>query len=234
MKINSLVDSFNFAIGGLVHAFRTQRNMKIHFLMAFLVLVSSLFFDISKLELIILFFSISLVVAMELINTAIEVVIDMVCEEYHLGAKIAKNIAAAAVLIASINAVIVGYLIFRDELGTISFSLLNYIKEKPSHLTFINLGLLVIIITTLKAAVGKGSPLQGGMPSGHSAIAFSLATIIIVVTLDIIIATLVLLLAFLVVQSRLETRTHSFLEVFTGALVGILLTIIIFQFLGSL
>lgn len=234
MRFNSLVDSFNFAIGGLVHTFRTQRNMKIHFLMAFLVLVSSLFLEISKLELIILFFSISLVVAMELINTAIEVVIDMVSEEYRLSAKIAKNIAAAAVLMASINSVIVGYLIFRDELGTISLSLLNYIKEKPSHLSFINLGLLVIIITTMKAAVGKGSPLQGGMPSGHSAIAFSLATIIIMMTMDITIATLVLLLAFLVVQSRLQTRTHNFLEVLTGALVGILLTIVLFHFLRPL
>ncbi len=228
MRFNRLVDSFNYAIGGLVHAFSTQRNMKIHFFMAFLVLLGSLFFEISKLELIMLIFSISFVIAMELINTTIEVVIDMVSEEYRLSAKIAKNVAAAAVLMAALNAVTTGYLIFRDKLGMISLSLFNYIKQHPAHLIFINLALLVIIITTLKATGGKGTPLQGGMPSGHSAVAFAVATMIILITMDITIAALVILLALLVVQSRIQTRTHNLLEVITGALIGVLLTIIIF------
>jgi len=233
LNFKRLVDSFNYAISGLVHAVRTQRNMKIHLLMAFLVLIAAFFLEISKLDLILLLFSIVLVIAMELVNTAIEIVIDMVSREYRLSAKIAKNIAAAAVLIASINALAVGYLVFREKFGTFNLYLLSYINEHPSHIVLITMGLLLIVITIFKAGVGKGSPLQGGMPSGHSAIAFSLATMVILLTMDITIAALVLLIALLVVQSRLQTRTHNLIEVVTGALLGILLTTIIFYLISG-
>lgn len=231
MQVHSLIDSFNYALEGLIHAFKTQRNMKIHFTIAFLVLFGSLFLDISRLELILLFASIAFVIAMELVNTAIEVVIDMISKEYRCQARIAKNIAAAAVLMAAVNAVVTGYLIFLDEIRSLGLNLLLEIKKEPAHLTFINLGLLVIIIIALKAKDGGGTPLQGGMPSGHSAISFSIATIIVFLTRDIVVATLVFFLALMVVQSRLQSKTHNLLEVLTGALIGILLTVIIFGLL---
>ncbi|MDI3547714.1 MAG: diacylglycerol kinase [Halanaerobiales bacterium] len=231
MQVHSLIDSFNYALEGLIHTFKTQRNMKIHFTIAFLVLFGSLFLDISRLELILLFASIAFVIAMELVNTAIEVVIDMISKEYRYQARIAKNIAAAAVLMAAVNAVVTGYLIFLDEIRSLGLNLLLEIKKEPAHLTFINLGLLVIIIIALKAKDGGGTPLQGGMPSGHSAISFSIATIIVFLTRDIVVATLVFLLALMVVQSRLQSKTHNLLEVLTGALIGILLTVIIFGLL---
>lgn len=229
MQFHSLSDSFNYAFEGLIHAFRTQRNMKIHFIVSFIVLFGSLFFEIGKMQLILLFTVISFVIAMELINTAIEVVIDMISQQYSLRAKIAKNVAAAAVFMAAINAVIVGYLIFIDDLRALSFSLINDIQQETAHLSFISLGLLVIIIIALKAVGESGTPLQGGMPSGHSAIAFLIATIIVFLTMDIVIATLVFLLALLVVQSRLQSRTHTMSEVVIGAVIGILLAIVIFK-----
>ncbi|QTL97971.1 phosphatase PAP2 family protein [Iocasia frigidifontis] len=229
MQFHSLSDSFNYAFEGLIHAFRTQRNMKIHFIVAFIVLFGSLFFEIGKIQLVLLFTVISFVIAMELINTAIEVVIDMISQQYSLRAKIAKNVAAAGVFMAAINAVIVGYLIFIDDLRSLSFSLINDIQQETAHLSFISLGLLVIIIIALKAVGESGTPLQGGMPSGHSAISFLIATIIVFLTMDIVIASLVFLLALLVVQSRLQSRTHTMLEVVIGAVIGILLAIVIFK-----
>ncbi|MFP4660710.1 MAG: diacylglycerol kinase [Halanaerobiales bacterium] len=227
MKYDGLSDSFNYSIEGFVHTLRTQRNMKIHFFIAFMVLLASLFLDISKIELIIIFFSISLVIAMELVNTAVEVIIDMITPEYRFRAKIAKNISAAAVLMAAINALIVAYLIIFEKVRGFSLVLIQQIKQDPTHMIFINIGLIVIVIITLKAVEGRGTPLEGGMPSGHSALAFSIATMAIFLTEDILIATLVLFMSFLVAHSRLQSKTHNLLEVIAGALIGILFTLFI-------
>lgn len=231
MRLDGLSDSFNYALEGLIHTLRTQRNMKIHFTITFFVLLGSLFFDISKTELIMIFFSISLVIAMELVNTGIEVIIDMITEEYRYRAKIAKNISAAAVLMASVNAIIVAYLIYFEDIRKFGLHLIAQIKQDPVHLIFINFGLLIITITALKAREGRGTPLEGGMPSGHSAMAFSSATLIMFLTRDIVVGSLVLFLAFLVVQSRLQTRIHNMLEVIAGALLGILFALLIVFFL---
>ena len=231
MKIDGLSDSFNYAIEGFVHTLRTQRNMKIHFIIAFLVLLASLFLDISRIELIMIFFSITLVIAMELINTAVEVIIDMITVEYRFRAKIAKNISAAAVFMASINALIVAYLIFIDDIRVFSLDIIGKIRQDPTHLIFINIGLLIIIIIALKAVKGRGSPLEGGMPSGHSALAFSITTLTIFLTKNMFIAIMVILLAFLVAQSRLQSKTHNMLEVIAGALFGVLFALIIIYFI---
>ncbi len=227
----SSLDSFNYALEGLVHTLKTQKNMKIHFAMAFLALIAGLFLNISRIELIMLFLSIVFVIAMELINTSVEVIVNMISEQYSYQARIAKNIAAGAVFMAAINAVIVGYLIFFDKLFSFSLKMIDNIQRQPSHLIFINIALLFILVITFKAWADRGTPLEGGMPSGHSAIAFSLVTIVILLTRDILISTLVLLLALLVAQSRIQADTHNFLEVFIGALLGVLLTIIVFQLL---
>ncbi|MFW6390103.1 MAG: diacylglycerol kinase [Halanaerobiales bacterium] len=231
MRFNGLTESFNCAFEGLIHTFRTQRNMKIHFVIAFTILLVSLFFDVTRIELIILFFSICFVIAMELVNTAVEVVTDMISKEYRYRAKIAKNVAAAAVLMAAVNSVVVGYFIFLDEIRSWSFNFINHIQGNPTHIIFIDLGLIIIIIIALKASRGRGTPLEGGMPSGHSAVSFAIATTVIVLTMNIVISTLVVLLALLVVQSRLQSRTHSFLEVFAGALIGIVITLTLLLFI---
>ena len=82
---------------------------------------ASLFYDITKIELIILSLTIILVVFAELINTAIEVAIDATTNYYHPLAKIAKNISAGAVLLTALNAIFIGYLIFWDKINNFSF-----------------------------------------------------------------------------------------------------------------
>lgn len=231
MQIHSFWESFNFALKGISHTLKTQRNMRIHFILAFLVLILSLLLDITKNELIILFFSISFVIAAELINTSIEIVINMLSQQYSFQARIAKNIAAGAVFMAAVNFLVIGYLIFFNKLRRLTLDLILEIKQQPFHLTFINLSLLFIIVIYLKALNERGTPLKGGMPSGHSAIAFSIVTIITYLSGDILIASLAIILALSVIQSRLESGTHDLPEVITGALVGILLTMVIFQLL---
>ena len=72
MKIRKLLDSFKYAIDGIIYTIRTQRNMRLHFFAAIVVLSLSFFLKISKIEVLILFFTVSLVLITEMINTSIE------------------------------------------------------------------------------------------------------------------------------------------------------------------
>lgn len=231
MKYKKIFDSFNYAIQGIIHALQTQKHMKFHFFVAVGVLVLSLFFDFSRMEILVLFISITLVLVMEMVNTAIETAIDLFANYYHPLAKIAKNVAAGAVLIAAINAIVVGYLLFFDRLKPITAIIFDKVKQSPPHITFITLAVVMLVVIGVKAYFGTGTPLKGGMPSGHSAIAFSIATIISITTGDMLIATLSYLMAFLVAQTRIEAKVHTIFETLIGGITGILITVFIFQLL---
>lgn len=90
MKINKTLDSFNNAINGIINTVRTEKNMKIHLIISLGVLVSCFLFDITRYEFLVLAVTISMVIAAELVNTAIEAAIDMTTNYYHPLAKIAK------------------------------------------------------------------------------------------------------------------------------------------------
>jgi diacylglycerol kinase (ATP) len=116
MKNKTLWDSFRNSWEGIKYAFRTQRNMRIHLSVAIVALLMSWLLNISLRDTAQIIFSISLVLFAEIVNTAIEKTVDLFMSTYHPLAKIAKNVAAGAVLVASINAVIIGILIFGKPL----------------------------------------------------------------------------------------------------------------------
>lgn len=111
MKHN-LLNSLGFAIHGLRLAIFSERNLRIHLSITFLVLVVSAICKISTLELALIFIAISIVLVAELVNTAIEKTIDLFQVTYHPLAKAAKDIAAGAVLVAAFTSVIIGMLVF--------------------------------------------------------------------------------------------------------------------------
>lgn len=228
MKIKKTLESFNNAITGIIDTVRTERNMKIHLIAALGVLIVSFFFDISKYEFLILVVTITMVIAAELINTAIEAAIDMTTNYYHPLAKIAKNAAAGAVLVAAISAVLVGYVIFGDKLSSFSFDLIRKVKNSQPYTMLIVLVIVCIATIIAKAIFGEGTPLKGGMPSGHSALGFSIATAISLITEEPICILLSFLLAFITAQSRVDSEVHSISEVIVGAIFGIILTLFIF------
>lgn len=107
-----LWQSFAFAITGIKTALRTERNMRIHFFVSVLVILCAVFFSISKTEWLFILIAIGGIFSLELINTAIERVVDLITAEYHPLAKQAKDVAAGAVFIYAIMAVIIGIIIF--------------------------------------------------------------------------------------------------------------------------
>lgn len=229
MKRRSLVESFNDAIEGLFHAFRSERNMRIHLIIALLTLSVAVFFQMSRIEIILLFITITLVIAAEMFNTAIETIVDMIKEDYHPMAKIIKNVAAGGVLITAINAMVIGYILFYDKIDKISLSFIKQIKTMPVHITAASLIMVVISVIIIKNINKSGAFLRGGMPSGHSALAFSLFTCITLISANALISTLGLLMALIVLHSRYETGIHTMYEVVVGAILGVILTVIAFQ-----
>ncbi|QDX93295.1 diacylglycerol kinase family protein [Brevibacillus laterosporus] len=108
--------SFGYAIQGINHAVRTQRNMQIHVAVALGVVIVSIWLQVTRLEFSLLLLVIAVVWALELFNTAVEAVVDLVTEEYHPLAKIAKDVAAGAVFVAAMFAILIGILILGPPL----------------------------------------------------------------------------------------------------------------------
>lgn len=108
----SISKSFGFALEGFLHALKHNRNLRIHLIMALAVIILSVFFRINKYEMSILGVVILLVISSEMINTAIEEMVNLITLEHKKEAKIAKDVAAGMVLVTSVGSVIIGFLIF--------------------------------------------------------------------------------------------------------------------------
>jgi diacylglycerol kinase (ATP) len=231
-RARTLLESFNFAVEGIIHVLRTQRNMRIHFLAAVGVLVAGLAIGISKLELIALLLAIAFVFITEMINSALEQAIDVATTSFDPLAKLAKDIAAGAVLIATVNAIAIGYLVFSGEIADRSSRLLERLRDAPAQLTLIALVVTVIAVIAAKAYTGRGRPLRGGLPSGHAAVAFAgwmSATLVIGNSHRFLISSLTFIMALLVAQTRVEAGIHSALEVTYGGFLGAVVTLAVFQ-----
>jgi diacylglycerol kinase (ATP) len=228
----TLIDSFNYAFEGIIHVLRTQRNLRLHFLAAILVFAAAIALGVQRLQLIALVLAIAFVLFAEMINTAIEGVIDLSTTSFDPNAKLAKDIAAGAVLIASITALGVGYLVFDDVAGTRGTRFIDHVRHRPASLTFAALVLVVLLVIATKAWTGRGTPLRGGLPSGHAALAFSgwiAVTYLVGDEHRFIVSSLTLIMALLVAQTRLESGVHSFTEIVYGGALGALVTLAIFQ-----
>lgn len=235
MKSGNFISSFNYAVQGIISALKTERNMKFHYLAALGVIIISLFLDLSRTEFMLMIFAITFVVTAEMINTAIERTVDLVVQDYNPIAKYVKDVSAGAVLISSINAAIVAYLIFYDKISIAGDFVLNKIKNSDDHLTYVSI-LVVLILTVggkyIRAKKNGGTYFQGGAISGHSALSFCAATIIALIAENTLVALLSFGIALLVAESRVEGNIHKTSEVVTGAILGICVALFIFKVIG--
>ena len=231
VKPKTAMESFKYAIDGILDVFRTQKHMRFHFVTVVLVLLAALLLDLPKRDMLILLFTISLVLMAEMFNTAIETVVDMVTQTYHPLAKFAKDAAAGAVLIATGTAIVVGFLLFvGDSTSMGGFGGMR--PESPGSLlkSIVAGVVLLVLVTILKVLGSRGKLLKGGIVSGHSAAGFFIAATILFISRNAITAVLAIMLALLIAQSRVEAKIHSIQEVIMGALLAILLTAIVYWF----
>ena len=116
MHRSTFLTSFKYAFSGVWHVLRTQRNARIHLSLALVAIVLGLWLGLSRIEWAIIVLTIGLVLAAESFNTVAEAAVDLATAEYHPLAKIAKDVAAGAVLLMAITAVVVGLLILGPPL----------------------------------------------------------------------------------------------------------------------
>lgn len=230
-KNPSVVSSLDHAADGLVYAVRRERNLKIHFVAAVAVLLLCLGLDLNALQLLCVGFAIVLVIVTELINTAIETMIDLMTTAHHPLAKVAKDVSAGAVLVASINALVVAYLVLLPpvmSLFTQSESIMLKVQKHPAHAASLAIALILVAVLVGKAVGQRGTFTKGGLVSGHAALAFGSATAIVLITRQPLVAGLAFLMSALVAHSRVEAGIHQWREVVLGAVCGTGLSLLVF------
>ena len=230
-----LVVSFNYAFEGVIYVVRTQRNMRVHFLAAVGVLVAGVILGVTRFELLALMLAVSFVLIAEMINTAIEKAIDVATNSFDPVARVAKDVSAGAVLIAAVNAALIGYLVFADRLRAPSQRAINSVRNSSVHETVIAVTVVILLVIALKAVTNRssGTPLRGGLPSGHAAVAYGGWVAVTFATSDsphvVLVSTLTFLMATLVAQTRVESGVHTTGEVVLGGLLGATVTTMIFR-----
>jgi diacylglycerol kinase (ATP) len=230
--MKKFIKSLGCAVAGIIEAIETQRHMRFHIVAAFSVLGLGLYLRVNSRELIFLFFAITLVIMAEMFNTAIEATVDLVTGEIHPLARAAKNVAAGAVLVAAINALIVGYLVFFPRLEGLIFYSTPHFRRAPLPVTISGLLLVTLAVMAAKSLGRQMKPFKKGLPSGQTAFAFAGATALLLLTGNATVTTVAFLMALVTAFSRLAAGTHSTFEVVTGALTGILIILTAFQIAG--
>lgn len=115
-KSKNVISSFKYAFQGMFSALKTERNLKIHVTIMILVIIAAIVLKISKIEWIICIILFGLVIGGEMLNSAIETVVDIAMPDINSKAKFAKDAAAGAVLVFAIASAIIGFMIFGPKL----------------------------------------------------------------------------------------------------------------------
>lgn len=230
MPFKRWIESANNAIEGILFAAKTQRHLRYHFYAAIAVLILSFILGIKKIDFLIISIAVIIVLLAEMLNTAIEFLVDMISPEYSEKARRVKDIAAGAVLITAFGAAVLGYFILFPYLTKVFEKGIYIAKHSKNEVAVIAIVLVLIIVIILKAYFGKGHPLRGGMPSGHSAIAFSMWVALTYMTESILVSLIAFLMALIIARSRVSIGAHSWSEVVMGSIVGSAVTFLLFYF----
>lgn len=229
MPLRKWLESANYAIEGILHALKTQRHLRYHLCTALLILLLSLILGISQSEFIAITIVVIIVLSVEMLNTAIEAVVDILFKDYNNMAKTIKDIAAGAVLTVAMGSAVVGYIIFLPYFKEVFYSGLKIAKHSGEDVAIIAIVVVLMLVIITKAFFGKGLPLRGGIPSGHAAVAFSVWVAVTFLTEAFLPSFLILILAILIAQSRVGVGAHRPWEVILGALLGSVMTFFLFK-----
>jgi len=229
MPLRKWIKSANYAIEGILHAAKTQRHMRYHLYAAVILLLTGFILGISWSDFVILITLSIIVISVEMINTALETITDILFKDYDPRAKAIKDIAAGAVLIAALGAALIGYVILSKPVEKFFENGLVIAKHSKGDIAVVALVVVLIMVVITKTFFERGKPLKGGMPSGHSAVAFSMWMTVTMITEHFVASLLALAMAVLIAQSRVYVGIHKPLEVVMGGLLGSSITFLLFK-----
>jgi diacylglycerol kinase (ATP) len=229
MSFSRWLKSANFAIEGILHAAKTERHVRYHFLSAASVLLLSYILGVSRIEFLIIALSVIAVLLAEMFNTAVEALVDIVSPEQSEKARIAKDIAAGAVFLTAFGVAVIGYIILFPYMKNAFHSGISITKHSQEEIALIAFILVVILVVMTKTYFGRGLPLRGGMPSGHAALAFSAWVATTYITENFVASFVTFFTAGIIAQSRVTTHAHTPWEVVLGGLMGASVTFLLFR-----
>lgn len=228
-KSRDLLDSVQFALDGIVYAVRHERNVKIHFVAAVGVLVACLLLPLDTLGVLMVLGATCLVLVAELVNTAIESVVNMTIQGHHPLARIAKDVAAAAVLVSAFFSLGVAWHVLIPAVATVSWEVQGpawqRLAENPRPLIWLAtlLGSLGVVVTLAVSHRGPFPP--GRLVLGHAALAFGVSASVLSVTREPLAALLAIPFAAMVSRRHVRTGIHGWPQVLGGAILGVVLSL---------
>ncbi|WP_068774382.1 diacylglycerol kinase [Paenibacillus sp. FJAT-26967] len=221
---------FRFAYEGIKYAFDTQRNMKFHFLVAFLVFLASVILGLPHWDVLFLLLAVVLVVMTELINTAVEKAVDLAMPEQHPLAKIAKDTAAGAVLVAALFAVVVGMVVFYGPVDRLLRQAQSTASANMPGMVWTLVALVMLVTLVIETRFSDRGKLV--RPSLLSAVLTALATLISSLSGQTIVTLLSYTLAGLALMVLAEKKHRALPSMLLGAVIGIAITLIAWMWRG--
>ncbi len=229
-KNKTFFTAMHHALDGVIRAFKTERNLRIDYIIGLFVLICSLFFDFTKTEFACLCLTIGFVIFAEMINSTVEYIVDLITDKYDDRAKAAKDIAAGGVLISSIVAVVVAFFLFADKIGLATTSVLSTIFSSNIYILFTIIFAVILLVVILKGFFGKGSSSYSAVyPSARVALAFGLTTYVYIITRSFLVGGVALILSVIIAQIRVENTKTRAIYMIISAIIGILVVLIIYQ-----
>jgi diacylglycerol kinase (ATP) len=170
----------------------------------------------------------TVVLVAEMFNSAIEETVDLISRRKNVKARIIKDMAAGAVLFSAAVALVVAYFIIMPYVRYYVIHGISIAKHTGPDIATGSVIIVMILVIVIKAYTGKGHPLRGGMPSGHAAISFAIWVAASYTTKQWYIALPILLFAAGISVSRVLLKIHSKIEVLAGAIVGSVVTVLLY------
>lgn len=232
MEPRKWIRNFRYAYEGIQYALSSQRHMKFHFTVSVFVLLFAMLLRLSKLDILFILASITLVIVMEMINTAVEKTVDLAMPDRHPLAKIAKDVAAGAVLVTAVFAVAVGAIVFYEPVDTLlrEWRMQRISLSAGMVVAFVALVLILIIAIQVRLS-GKSS---AGKPSLIAAVSFAIATLICLVSAESLVILLSVLLCVIFVIVLHDKTDRSVLSLLLGGATGSLITLLCYSLFQAL
>lgn len=229
VKNKTFFTAMGHAIDGIIKAFKTERNLRLDYLIGIIVLICSLFFDFTKTEFACLCLTIGFVIFAEMINSTVEYIVDLITDKYDDRAKAAKDIAAGGVLISSCVAVIVAYFLFVDKIYNATSNVIATILNSKLHILLTIIFGIALLVVILKGIFGKSSSYAKSHPSLRVALAFGITAYSYLITKDLFVAGVTFLLSIIITQMKLEESKEKPIYILISAAIGILVVLVVYQ-----
>ena len=229
VKNKNFVKALGHSVDGIIRAFKTERNLRIDYLIAVCVLMAGILLGFNKTEFVCLCLTIGFVIFSEMMNSVAEYIVDLVTDKYDDKAKAAKDIAAGGVLISSSISVIVAYFLFADKLKSATTAVISSIFASQSHILFTIVFMLLLLVIILKGFFGRGDQYAYTGPSARIALAFGLTTYAAIITKNFTVTLICALLSTVIFTMKVSNSKAKLINMIYSALLGIILVLVVYQ-----